>query len=104
MLSIVKLSEINGEPKVKLDLPRLHVGDPVRLRLRLERDHGGRSEVLEVDTKFRVTAIGFDASSGPTRQLLSLEPSDKAPTWRAVKKARPGARRLPPAVFPRTPV
>jgi hypothetical protein len=104
MLSIAKLSEINGEPRIKLDLTRLHVGDPVRLRFRLKRTLGGRDEVLEADTVFRVTTVGLDHAFVPPRQLLSLEPTGKAPTWQAVKKTRPVARRLSPAVFPRTPV
>jgi hypothetical protein len=95
MLSVVQLEDVNGKPKAKLDLPGpLRLGDPVALRFKLERQHAGRTEILEVDHKFRVTAVGVDASSWPQRQLLALDSVDKAPTWRAVKKPPSVARRL----------
>ncbi len=102
MLSIVKLSDVTGEPKVKMDLPELRIGDPVGLRFAIERQTGGRSEVLLVNGKFRVEAIGIDASSGPPRQLLSVSSADVTPTWKSVKKRPVVARRLGPTRFPRT--
>lgn len=105
MLSIVKLSDVNGEPKVKLDLPApLRNGDPVALRFTVERRTGGRSEVLEVNGRFRVTAVGFDATSWPQRQLLSVESTVAPPTWRSVKSHASVSRRLGPTRFPRSSV
>ena len=108
MLTVVKLADVTGEPKFKLDLPSLRVGDPVRLpALQVRRETlEGRHEVLDVESRiFRITAVGLDASSWPFRQLLSVEVSlGRPPTWRSVKKPPEGRRRLPPAIFPRTPV
>jgi hypothetical protein len=103
VLSIVKLADVNGEPRFKTDLPGpLRNGDPVVLRCVLSRQTGGRSEILEVDGMFRVDTVGFDTSTVPHRQLLSLVPSTRVPTWRSVKKRSSEARRLGPSVFPRT--
>jgi len=103
MLSILKLEDVNGEPKVKLDLPSpLRIGDVVGLRFRIERSNGGRTEVLEVNGKFRITAIGFDTTRTPTKQLLSVSSTGGSPTWRAVKKRALVSRRLAPAVLPKT--
>lgn len=108
MLSVVQLKDVTGEPKVKLDLPGpLRLGDPVALRFKLERTHGGRFEVLEVDHKFRVSAVGVDATSWPHRQLLALDSVERPPTWRSVKKPPSVARKLgktPTRSSPRTPV
>lgn len=105
MLTIAQLADVNGAPKVKLDLPGpLRIGDPVALRFRLERKNGGRSEVLEVNHRFMVSAVGVDASSGPPRQLLSLDSTEKTPTWRSVKNEATEPRRLSPTRSPRTPV
>jgi hypothetical protein len=105
MLTIIKLADVNGEPLVKLDLPGpLRNGDPVALRFILSRQTGGRSEVLEVDGRFLVRAVGFDATVTPPKQLLSLETVGRVPTWRSVKKLANEPRRLGPTRFPRTPV
>lgn len=108
MLSVVQLMDVTGQPRAKLDLPGpLRLGDPVALRFKLERNHAGRHEILEVDHKFRISAVGVDASSWPQRQLLALDSVEKPPTWRAVKKAPSGARRLgkaPTRASPKTPV
>lgn len=105
MLSILKLEDVNGEPKVKLDLPSpLRIGDVVALRFRIDRTNGGRTEVLEVNGKFRVTAIGFDVTRPPAKQLLSVSSTGGSPTWRAVKKRALVSRRLAPAVSQRTPI
>jgi hypothetical protein len=105
MLSIAKLSDVNGEPKVKLDLPGpLRIGDPLALSFTIERHTGGRLERLSVNGKFRVEAIGFDTTSGPSRQLLSLSSVDMAPTWKSIKKRPTAERRLGPTRFPRTPI
>jgi len=111
MLTVVKLEDVAGQPKIKLDLPGpLRVGDPVSLpQFRVERSTPeGRREVLEVPSahnRFRVTAVGLDASSGPPRQLLTVETAQGAPLgWKAIKKRSEGRRRLSPAIFPRTPI
>ena len=104
MLTVVKLSDVKDQPTAKLELPRLQIGDPVGLKFMIPRRNGGRTEVLEVVGQFRVTARGVDASQGLPRQLLSVEAIGKVPTWRSVKNAPHGARRLGPACFPRTPV
>jgi hypothetical protein len=105
MLSLVEFSDVNGSPAIKLDLPRLFVGDPVRLKFRLQRINRGRTEVLEADTTFRITAVGFDTNTVPHRQLLSVETTQpKPPTWVAVKRPPEVTRKLPPARFPKTPI
>jgi len=104
MLSLVRLLDVKGQPAVKTDLPKLHVGDPVGLRFRIERQNGGRLEELVVDGPFRVKAVGLDASSGPARQLLSVEAAQGVPAWRSIKKRPQRPRRLSPAVSPKTPV
>ena len=100
-MSVVELSDVTGRPKVLQELPQLRVGDPVALRFKLKRTNdSGRDEELMVDHRFRVEAVGYDAS-GPHRQLLVVSmASGKAPTWRSVKRS-PG-RRLGPARHPRT--
>lgn len=102
MLTIVQLADVNGTPKAKLDLPSLRIGDPVALRFKLERHNQGRTEVLVVDHRFRVSAVGLDATSGLPRQLLSLDSVDKAPTWQSVKNEARGQRRVAPARSPKT--
>jgi|SRR6478609_3650174 len=105
MLSVLKIDDVHGEPKVRLELPSLlRKGDPIALRFRLERANGGRHEVLNVNGRFRVTAVGLDASFTPHRQLLTVEALEVAPIWVAVKKSSTVPRRLAPAVSPRTPV
>lgn len=104
MLSIVQLEEVRGTPKAKLELPQAQIGDPIALRFRIQRKTNGRTEVLDVDGQFRVTARGLDASSGPQRQLLSVEPIGAAPKWRSVKNDSQAPRRLSPARSPRTPI
>lgn len=101
----VKLDDVNGQPMALLsDVPApLRIGDPLGLRFRLTRQSGGRHEVLEVNGQFRVTAVGFDVSVVPRRQLLTLQSLGKPPTWVSVKK--PSQRGLlAPAISPRTPV
>lgn len=102
MLSIVKLGDVKDHPAVKIDLPQLKVGDPVALRFRIERQNSGRTEELRVNGRFRVTAVGYDAIDGPRIQLLSVESTDRAPTWVSIKNRRRGPRRLSPAKFPPT--
>lgn len=101
----IKLDDVNGKPTVLLsNVPApLRVGDPLGLRFRATRQTNRRPEVLEVNGQFRVTAVGFDLTVHPWRQLLTVEAVGKPPTWVSVRRAPPRAR-LAPAVRPRTPV
>lgn len=102
MLSVIKFSDVTGEPKIKTDLPGpLRIGDPVAMRFRIERENGGRLEQLDVNGRFRVTAVGFEGRYGAAKQLLSVESADKVPTWVSVKKRIQEPRRLGPARHPR---
>lgn len=101
----IKLDDVNGQPMVLLSsVPcPLRVGDPLGLRFRVTRETHGRSEVLEVNGQFRVSAVGFDLSVHPHRQLLTVAALGKPPTWTSVRRP-PQRARLAPAVSPRTPV
>lgn len=105
MLTILKFNDVAGQPRVKLDLPHGRLGDPLGLKLRLERENNGRTEVLSVNGRFRIAAVGLDENGA--KQLISVECIDPAPSWVAVKK-RPllaaVARVLGPSRFPRTPI
>lgn len=105
VVTIVRLDDVNGMPRAKLSgIPvPLKIGDPLGLKFRLTRQTGGRHEVLLVNGQFRVTAIGFDASTLPRRQLLTVESLGNPPTWQSVRKT-PERRLLAPAVAPPTPV
>lgn len=101
--TIVTLSDVTGNPRVKMDLPSpLRIGDRVSMRFQLQRQNGGRSEVLDVTGDFRVSEIHFGTEGGVGRQHLVVQSLGKAPAWRAVKKAPVAAKRLSPARFPRT--
>lgn len=104
MLTLVRFSDVNGTPLVKLDLPSLRIGDPVGLSCVVRRRTGGRDEVLTVKGQFRVTTLGIDASTGPQKQLLNVETIGKPPTWQSVQKRSQTSRRLGPAVHPKTPI
>jgi hypothetical protein len=103
--TLVEMSDVVGRPKVKMTLPvPLRIGDRIHLAFQLRRVNGGRSEVLDISGDFRITAVSFDASNGPTRQILAVESAGKAPTWRAVKTVPAPERKLGPTRFPRTSV
>lgn len=98
MLTLLELSDVTGKPKVKLDLPApLRVGERIRLAFHLRRHNGGRSEVLEVNGEFKVTAIGLDLAIYPHRQILTIDSVGVVPHWKAVKRRGPISRVLPPA-------
>lgn len=101
----IKLDNVNGQPNVLLGgVPSpLRIGDPLGLRFKLDRHSNGRTELLEVDGQFRVTAVGFDLAAYPCRQLLTVEALGKPPTWVSVKRRAPRGP-LAPAISPRTPV
>ena len=94
-LSVIELADVPGKPKARMALPvPLRVGDRLALKFKLQRQTGGRTEVLTVDGEFRVGTM-IIAQDG--RQTLSVESVSKAPSWKAVKK--PPARVLSPAVM-----
>jgi len=102
----IQLDDVNGQPMVLLgDVPTpLRIGDPLWLRFRLLVDPHGRPRALDVNGRFRVTAVGFDLSVHPPRQLLTVETAlGKPPTWTSPPR-KPPRPRLTPAVHPRTPV
>ena len=101
--TLVEMGDVADKPKVKLDLPSpLRIGDRLQLRFRLARMNGGRSEVLDVQGEFQVRSVSFDASSGSARQIISVESTGAAPSWKAVKKSSlPPPRKLGPAKVPR---
>lgn len=102
MLSLLELSDVNGKPKAKLDLPSpLRIGDRLRLSFVLKRQNAGRHEVLDVLGEFKVAAIGFDFSNGHRRQVLSVESVTTTPHWKAVKKREDPRRPLAPSKSPR---
>ena len=102
MLTLLELTEVVGKPKVKMELPRVHLGQRIRLAFCLRRKNAGRSEVLEVYGDFKVAAAGLDAVY-PVRQVLSVDVAVGAsPTWKAVKKTPEWRRVLPPARAQRT--
>lgn len=101
--SLVELSDVAGKPRVILALPvPLRIGDRIHLVFQLRRIQGGRSEILDVSGDFRVTAVGFDASSGTGRQVLAVDTTGKTLVWRAVKKQPVFERKLGPTRFPKT--
>jgi hypothetical protein len=103
--SILELADVSGQPKVKLVLPApLRLGDVLNLNFRLRRQTGGRTEALEVNGRFKVTSVGFDATQGLPRQLLVVEATGVTPIWRAIKNTPPFVRQLSPTHYPRTTV
>jgi hypothetical protein len=103
--SIVELADVNGRPKVRQDLPSLlRIGDPIALRFKIQKNQDGRDQLLEVDHRFKVTAVGIDRRDD-LRQLVVVETLDgKPPTWHSVKKTEPYQRVLGPTKFPKTPI
>jgi hypothetical protein len=100
--SIVILSEVAGVPRVKIHLPaQVRLGDRLPLHFRVKRTNAGRSEVLEVNGDFRVTALSYEP--GTFRQILEVETATtgKVPSWRAVKRTPEFRRVIPPAKSPR---
>jgi hypothetical protein len=104
--SIVELSDVTGRPKVRQDLPPLmRIGDPIALRFKIQKEQDGRNQLLEVDHRFKVVAVGIDNRGGTLRQLVVVETlGGKPPTWHSVKKAEPYRRVLGPTKFPKTPI
>ena len=99
-LTFLELVDLPGAPRVRIDLPPLHQGNLVLLHFRLERQHLGRNEVLDVTGEHRVTSVLLDASRGRPCPIVQVASTGKAPAWRAVKRPKP--KRLAPARSPRT--
>lgn len=95
--TIVELSDVHGNPKVKMILPQVHIGHRIHLHFRLSRQNGGRSEQLLVDGDFRVTSASLDASTGVAHQVITVDSVMTPPSWKAVKKLPPTTRKLGPA-------
>lgn len=105
MLSILELSDIEGKPKVKLDLPDLlRMGEKFSLCFCLTRMKQGRSERLVVKGLFQVTQVGYAFEGLPRRQILSIVAVGKTPHWEAVKKVKSPKVKLTPTHSGRTPV
>lgn len=101
----IEMSDVVGKPKVRMTLPvPLRIGDRIQLRFQLQRTNGGRTEVLDVQGDFRVLSVSFDATRAPPRQILQVESTTKAPSWRAVRRAPAPSPRLGPTHFPPTQV
>jgi len=105
VVTVLRLEDVNGKPIAKMgNIPcPLKNGDHIGLKFKLKRETSGRHEVLDVRGQFQVTAVGFDVSVYPRRQLLSVESLHKPPTWRSVRREEV-QRTLPPAKSPRTPI
>lgn len=96
--SLLVLADLDA-PKVKLALPLVRQGDRLKLNFKLERVKNGRAEVLLVFGEFRVASV---AVLEDQRQEVTVEATGKSPSWRAVKKKAPLARKVGPSRFPRT--
>ena len=84
LTTYLTLSDVAGEPQVRLTLPLLRLGDKVRLHAIIRRVNAGRHEELRVHGEFRVTALVLDTHS-QTRQLLQVVSIGVVPHWQAVK-------------------
>jgi hypothetical protein len=100
--SIVEFDDVKDSPKVRMTLPGpLLIGTRLLLNLVVRRKNGSRTEELHVQGEFRVKASAFDAT-GLVRQVVSVEATKIAPTWRSVRNALGMKRKPPPAKAPRT--
>ena len=90
--AVVTFSEVAGEPKVRLDLPLVRLGDRLMLQLRLQRRNAGRTEELRVAGEFKVASLVLDARNG-IRQLVGITATGAAPKWHPIKNP-------PPSRFP----
>ena len=100
--TIVTLTDVDGQPSVRTDLPGVLLGQRVRFGFKLRRQNGGRMEILDATGEWRVTSAIVDATGPHPRQLVSVESARTPPPWKAIKKTPPWTRRLPPARSPRT--
>lgn len=84
--AVVTFIDVPGEPKVRLELPLVRLGDKLELQLCIQRRNAGRTEELRVSGEFRVTALTLDAR-GRVRQLIQVSASGVTPRWHPVKNA-----------------
>jgi hypothetical protein len=92
--SLLKLEDIENLAPVRINLPApLPIGTRIKLRFPLQRRNGGRTEVLQVDGEFKVTAVVIDAR-GDAKQLVSVSAVGLVPTWKSIKN--PAIRKLNP--------
>jgi len=95
--SIVTLGDLKDNPSVRMDLPgMIPIGEKLLLRFVIRRKLGPRTEELRVDGEFKVTSSSVDARGIP-RQMLVVEATKVAPSWKAIKNLPSETpRRLPP--------
>lgn len=98
-LTFLSLDDVDA-PRVRMDLPPVHLGDILVLEFRLQRTNQGRDEILVVRGEHKVTYRVLDATGIPA-QVIRVASTGIAPVWRAVKK-KPARRKLGPARFPKT--
>ena len=92
--TLLKLEDFDGLAPIRISLPApLHIGTKLKLRFPIQRKNGGRTEVLNVDGEFKVTAVVIDAR-GDAKQLVSVAAVGAAPTWKSIKN--PATRKLNP--------
>lgn len=92
--TLLKLDDFQDLAPVRISLPApLPIGTKLKLRFLVQRKNGGRTEVLNVDGEFKVTAVVVDAR-GYAKQLISVVAVGAAPTWRSIKN--PATRKLGP--------
>lgn len=87
------LSDVADEPRARIELPLVRLGDRLQLRFRLRRQKGGRTEELQVAGEFRVAAMVIDTTHGHPKQVVHISSLGVVPVWRAVKNP-------PPSRFP----
>jgi hypothetical protein len=90
--AFLTFSDVAGEPKVRIELPLVRLGDRLELRFNLQRRNAGRTEELRVAGEFRVTSLVLDTTRG-VRQLIQVSATGVAPGWRPIKNP-------PPSRFP----
>jgi hypothetical protein len=95
--SIIILGDLKDSPSLRMELPSLlPIGERILLSFMIRRRVGNRTEEIRVeDGEFRVVSSSLDARSTP-RQLLTVESTKVAPSWKAIKNPPPAIRVLPP--------
>lgn len=97
MKTILVMTDLSDPaPRARVDLPVVHSGQKLQLRFRLERQHLGRFEILEVTGEYRVMGQTIEALGDGPCQIVQVQSTGKAPAWQAVKKPKPAERRLAP--------
>lgn len=105
ILSILDFSDVRDSPKVRVSLPGpLLLGSIVELNVLVRRKVGSRSEELRAKGPFKVESVSFQTRNGLTQQLLTVQSTLLAPSWKAVKNRLLEPRSIPKAKAPRTPI